>query len=62
MGNTTYVKEKLTDNFTVLKIRRQCPLVPLVIAEWKLGKELRSDGFEAKDVEECTFLLEILQK
>jgi hypothetical protein len=46
--NTTYVKEKLTDNFTALKIHRQCPLVLLVIAGWKLGKELRSDGFKAK--------------
>jgi hypothetical protein len=46
--NATFVKKKLTDNFTALKIHRQCPLVLLVMAGWKLGKEFGSEGFRAK--------------
>jgi hypothetical protein len=36
------------ESFAVLKIHRQCPLVLLVMAGWKLGKWLGSAGFKAK--------------
>jgi hypothetical protein len=36
--NTTFVKEKHTENFTALKIHMECPLVLVVIAGWKQGK------------------------
>jgi hypothetical protein len=43
--NTTFVKEKLIGNFTALKIQRQCPLVLLEMAGWKVDKELGFEGF-----------------
>jgi hypothetical protein len=46
--NATFVKEQLIDNFMAPKIHRQFPLVLLLMAVWKLGKDLGSAGFTGK--------------
>jgi len=44
----TQKEEKFIGGFKALKIHRQCPLVLLVMAGWKLGKNLGISSFKAK--------------